>query len=384
LSRREEREDRHGRFARRGSERVASTMPVASSFPERAVVLDVDGLVPPPAVSASGYFDEEVATSGALSGLRLRRLRPEDTDECVRLHRLLFPIEYEKRFYDAAVRELENIITLGAFEPETSGPSSGRMVAVVTARAQARCEDEDEAVRRFLRRDARCAAVTLETFFARSWRRLREGARRALAGARGFEPRTASFGTHERTRTSGHPRSPEAHTPYVYVLTLGVAAEYRRRGVARAMLERALRRAVRERGCAAAYLHVLAGDAGALRMYESLGFQAVGRLVDFYALDPERTPVPGKTRFDAILLGRTCEREARRSGRDALRLREGTTPSGSFPESFAPPRRARDSPLAATAELWDASCRLAIAAVCGKRREGRRGISRGMEPPKRV
>ena len=82
---------------------------------EHAVVLDVNGLVPPPAVSASGHFDDGIGTHGALRGLRPRRLRAADMDECVRLHRSLFPIEYERRFYDAAVSETENVVTLGAF-----------------------------------------------------------------------------------------------------------------------------------------------------------------------------------------------------------------------------------------------------------------------------
>jgi hypothetical protein len=154
------------------------TAPDTFASDEHAVVLDVDGLVSPPAVSASGHFDDGIDTRGALRGLRPRRLRAADMDECVRLHRRLFPIEYERRFYDAAVSETENVVTLGAFEPTASGGSGAatapeRMVAVVTARVQARIEDEDKPVRRFLRRDARFVAGALKTFLRKMWRRVR-------------------------------------------------------------------------------------------------------------------------------------------------------------------------------------------------------------------
>ena len=279
------------------------TAPDTFASDEHAVVLDVDGLVSPPAVSASGHFDDGIDTRGALRGLRPRRLRAADMDECVRLHRRLFPIEYERRFYDAAVSETENVLTLGAFEPTASGGSGAatapeRMVAVVTARVQARIEDEDKPVRRFLRRDARFVAGALKTFLRKMWRRVR------ARYPRGSEPGTPSFGRPVFT-------TPDAseYTPYVYVLTVGVDAEYRRRGIAKALLERTLSRAAKERGCAVAYLHVISHDVGALRMYESLGFEVVGKHNDFYTLDPAQIPVPGKTRYDAILLGRACERE---------------------------------------------------------------------------
>jgi histone acetyltransferase MCC1 len=335
---------------------------------EHAVVLDVNGLVPPPAVSASGHFDDGIGTHGALRGLRPRRLRAADMDECVRLHRSLFPIEYERRFYDAAVSETENVVTLGAFEPTSATRGAGvptapeRMVAVVTARVQARIEDEDKPVRRFLRRDARFVAGTLKTFLRKTWRRVR------ARHPRRSEPGTTSFGTPAFAIPG-----PSEYTPYVYVLTVGVDAEYRRRGIAKALLERALSRAAKERGCAVAYLHVISHDVGALRMYESLGFEVVGKHVDFYTLDPAQIPVPGKTRYDAILLGRTCEREKKSDfgcfyGCD---LRGGSS-------GFANPGRGRRlSPLAATARRWDELCRSVLAAVCGRRRKARRRISWG-------
>ena len=219
-------------------------------------------------------------------------------------------------------------------------------------------------MRRFLRRDARFVAGALKTFLRKTWRRV------CARYPRGSEPGTTSFGRPVFTT----PGAGE-YTPYVYVLTVGVDAEYRRRGIAKALLERTLSRAAKERGCAVAYLHVISHDVGALRMYESLGFEVVGKHVDFYTLDPAQIPVPGKTRYDAILLGRACERE-KSSVLGCFDLFDRRGGSSGFANRG---RGRRASPLAATARRWDELCRSVVAAVCGRRSKARRRISWGAE-----
>ena len=76
----------------------------------------------------------------------------------------------------------------------------------------------------------------------------------------------------------------------LHVLSLAVATGSRRRGVGRALLERAL--AV-EPGLTAIQLEVRAGNAVALAFYGSLGFVAVGRRPRYY-----------RGREDAILMTR--------------------------------------------------------------------------------
>jgi hypothetical protein len=122
-----------------------------------------------------------------------------------------------------------------------------------------------------------------------------------------------------------------------------------------------------------AYLHVISHDVGALRMYESLGFEVVGKHVDFYTLDPAQIPVPGKTRYDAILLGRTCEREKKSD----FGCFYGCNSRGGSSGFANRGRGRRLSPLAATARRWDELCRSVLAAVCGRRRKARRRISWG-------
>jgi ribosomal-protein-alanine N-acetyltransferase len=66
-----------------------------------------------------------------------------------------------------------------------------------------------------------------------------------------------------------------------YVVTLDVAAAWRRRGLARRMMED-LETRVRAGGAIGMSLHVFTGNAGAMRFYESMGYGRAGRVEGFY------------------------------------------------------------------------------------------------------
>eukprot|EP00741_Cyanophora_paradoxa_P008261 tig00001278_g7991.t1 len=70
-----------------------------------------------------------------------------------------------------------------------------------------------------------------------------------------------------------------------YILTLGVTQDYRRRGVARALLGRLVAHCESIASCRAVYLHTAAENEAAARFYEQNGFQAVRRLERFYTID---------------------------------------------------------------------------------------------------
>jgi ribosomal protein S18 acetylase RimI-like enzyme len=65
----------------------------------------------------------------------------------------------------------------------------------------------------------------------------------------------------------------------IQVLSLAVAARYRRRGIGRRLVEHALEQ---EPGAAIAHLEVRSDDTGAQAFYARLGFQPVGRRPGFY------------------------------------------------------------------------------------------------------
>jgi ribosomal-protein-alanine N-acetyltransferase len=66
-----------------------------------------------------------------------------------------------------------------------------------------------------------------------------------------------------------------------YIVTLDVAAEHRRRGVAGELMDRAEQQAL-DAGCAAVALHVFTGNATAIRFYERRGYIYSHRAAAFY------------------------------------------------------------------------------------------------------
>jgi [ribosomal protein S18]-alanine N-acetyltransferase len=68
-----------------------------------------------------------------------------------------------------------------------------------------------------------------------------------------------------------------------YVVTLDVAEEWRRRGLAGTLMEAAEAR-VREAGALLMGLHVFTGNEGAVRFYERQGYVRVGIVPGFYGM----------------------------------------------------------------------------------------------------
>jgi ribosomal-protein-alanine N-acetyltransferase len=68
-----------------------------------------------------------------------------------------------------------------------------------------------------------------------------------------------------------------------YVVTLDVAPEYRRRGLARQMMQHIERQAA-EAGCASVELHVSIENDGAIAFYESEGYERSHMVKSFYGL----------------------------------------------------------------------------------------------------
>lgn len=66
-----------------------------------------------------------------------------------------------------------------------------------------------------------------------------------------------------------------------HIATLAVHPDFRRRGIARKLLHTALGAAYRE-GARRSFLEVRAGNQAALKMYEELGFEIVGRRNRYY------------------------------------------------------------------------------------------------------
>lgn len=68
----------------------------------------------------------------------------------------------------------------------------------------------------------------------------------------------------------------------VYIMTLGCRAGFRRRGLGRALLEACVRSARALHNCVCLYLHVLAGNARAMRMYRNAHFLQLSTIRNYY------------------------------------------------------------------------------------------------------
>jgi ribosomal protein S18 acetylase RimI-like enzyme len=100
------------------------------------------------------------------------------------------------------------------------------------------------------------------------------------------------------------------HGKRVYLIAnVATHPEYRRQGIGRALTERAMMQA-RSKNASAVWLHVREDNPGAIRIYESLGFQEIARRTAWYA-GPERflheseagiTVVPRQPRFWSLQL----------------------------------------------------------------------------------
>jgi len=71
-----------------------------------------------------------------------------------------------------------------------------------------------------------------------------------------------------------------------HIISIAVLPEHRRRGVAKALLSRALKALREEYGCSEAYLEVRVSNAPAISLYRKLGFEIV-RVSKRYYIDGE-------------------------------------------------------------------------------------------------
>lgn len=69
-----------------------------------------------------------------------------------------------------------------------------------------------------------------------------------------------------------------------YIMTLGTLPPYRRSGLATRLIQDSLIQARKDRGCGAAYLHVMVDNRAAIAMYEKLGFSRVQEIQNYYSI----------------------------------------------------------------------------------------------------
>jgi len=188
-----------------------------------------------------------------LHALSFRPLQACDFDEMVALHKEWFPVNYDDNFYNKCVSG--ELVSLVATYP-SNGDSEEDILGMITLSLS--CEHHRDHIVDVLGTDC---ATACHSPYCNVWTQSR------YASA----PEQCSCG--------GSVGS------LVYVLTLGVADGFRRKGLARELLRRSI---AYVQGylpqVQAIYLHVITYNQAAIRLYESVDFVRLKHYTEFYSL----------------------------------------------------------------------------------------------------
>jgi len=228
--------------------------------------------VPPLKAQVHHRLSETECKRISLSDLQFRPLRHEDYAEMVALHTEWFPVSYDEGFYKKSVSgELFSLVATHRPQPDArsvvgwgDGGSAGscgeeNLLGIITMSTS--CEHHCDDIPTVLGAD--CATVC--------------GSRRISRG--GACSSDATLETAEDGAVSSQSGC------LAYILTLGVADGFRRRGLASELLRRAVTHITDGMPhVQAIYLHVVTYNKAAIQLYESMKFLRVGHFPSFYYL----------------------------------------------------------------------------------------------------
>eukprot|EP00933_Yihiella_yeosuensis_P039413 TRINITY_DN33415_c0_g1_i1.p1 TRINITY_DN33415_c0_g1~~TRINITY_DN33415_c0_g1_i1.p1 ORF type:complete len:325 (+),score=73.35 TRINITY_DN33415_c0_g1_i1:105-1079(+) len=198
-----------------------------------------------------------------LSKVRFRSLRTEDMEEMIALHTEWFPLAYDHWFYEKSVGgELSSLVATynPSWELDASAPASTGSSSSSSASPLAKKEEE-----------CILGMITLSTYCQHHLEDIKHvlGADcEAICRRHGVDA--------EEGQASGS---------IAYILTLGVAEGFRRRGLAKQLLKRSIAHVDQNMPkIQAIYLHVVTYNTAAIQLYEATNFQRLEHFPSFYLL----------------------------------------------------------------------------------------------------
>ncbi|CAE7749517.1 MCC1 [Symbiodinium sp. CCMP2592] len=205
-------------------------------------------------------FSAEDAAAIPLSHIHYRPLQAEDMDEMMALHQEWFPVSYDQDFYNKSVGG--HLYSLVATWPHVQHGGSASSVG-----GRASAEQPEESI---------LGMITMSTYC--------EHHGEAISHVLGADCEAVC--RRKRRRDFG---SEEEHGPstgaLAYILTLGVAEAFRRRGLAKELIRRSLEYVERDLPeVQAMYLHVVTYNEAAILLYESCSFLRIEYFPSFYFL----------------------------------------------------------------------------------------------------
>ncbi|OLP85254.1 Histone acetyltransferase MCC1 [Symbiodinium microadriaticum] len=205
-------------------------------------------------------FSAEDAAAIPLSHIHYRPLQAEDMDEMMALHQEWFPVSYDQDFYNKSVGG--HLYSLVATWPQVQHGGSASSVG-----GRVSAEQPEESI---------LGMITMSTYC--------EHHGEAISHVLGAD--CEAICRRKRHRDFG---SEEEHGPrtgaLAYILTLGVAEAFRRRGLAKELIRRSLEYVERDLPeVQAMYLHVVTYNEAAILLYESCSFLRIEYFPSFYFL----------------------------------------------------------------------------------------------------
>ena len=227
--------------------------------------------------------------------VRFREVRPGDVDALRAAHARLFPLQYEREFYDAVRSRGEGVECIvavaarGAYEELAAGEDGGSEPAASTVGEEAHPLCPDTSKGPLWVGDAAEGEALEELVGFVTWRQMAET---------DVDAGLLAADSHPCKPANGGAPAALGQRCGAYVLTLGSVSRWQRRGVAAALLQRAVGGAQRVRRCKCIYLHVATYNTAAIRLYEAHGFRRARKLEKFYVID--------QSLHDAFSLIRYC------------------------------------------------------------------------------
>lgn len=190
-----------------------------------------------------------------LSALRFRPLEERDFEEMVALHTEWFPVSYDDGFYQKSVQgELFSLVATHSTvwaEGGSTGAGEENLLGIITMSTF--CEHHGEDIQHVL--GDSCSALCSRCRSECNEGNEEEGTGRMGGGS------------------------------LAYILTLGVADGFRRRGLAKELLRRSIDHVNSNMPkVQAVYLHVVTYNAAAIQLYESMRFARLSHFPSFYLL----------------------------------------------------------------------------------------------------
>ena len=218
-----------------------------------------------------------------ISSLSFRPLNSTDRHPIQVLHEECFPVRYTPNFYDYAVR---NLMSAQPHRPLFSlialPPPEDPMLLHPDAHADKQTDAHADA-HSGEHADIEIAGhpfcvETKETS-------LEEASLVAIAAHSPLVGAIITQFTPSTTLLDFNILATESYPLVMYILTLATTSSYRRNGLARHLLAKALSHARSNRNVGAVYLHVITYNAAAIRFYEREGFRNLGTLENYYFID---------------------------------------------------------------------------------------------------